>query len=156
MNRLPEPSTATPLGQLRLAPVAGPPSPENRLLPFPAIVVMTPVAASTRRMRLLPWSPMNRLPEPSTATPIGPLRLALVAGPRSPWNRSSPPPATVVIVAGRGAAAAGAAGAGAGGAAGTGAAGTTGTAVSCRDPAGTEHFPKSMVLMISKSCRISN
>jgi len=50
---LPLSATATPLGYLRLASVAGPPSPEYAHLPLPATVVMMP-AASTLRIRLLP------------------------------------------------------------------------------------------------------
>ena len=97
MNRLPEASTAAPPGALSWAAVAGPPSPEKPNCPFPATVVITPVAASTRRMRSLESSAMNRLPEPSTATPRGLLSWAAVAGPPSPENPSLPFPATVVI-----------------------------------------------------------
>ncbi len=78
-----------------LALVAAPPSPEKPRIPFPATVVMNPVAASTRRMRWLARSAMKRLPEASTATPLGNLRLASVAGP--PWPRPSPPPPTVAL-----------------------------------------------------------
>ncbi len=49
--RLPAASTATPPGSLRVALVAGPPSPENPTLPLPATVVMIP--PDIFRMRLL-------------------------------------------------------------------------------------------------------
>lgn len=62
MKRLPAPSTVTPAGILKLALVAGPPSPLNPADPLPAAVVMTCVVASTRRMRLLLESAMKRLP----------------------------------------------------------------------------------------------
>src|SRR5437868_4166582 len=98
MNRLPDPSTATPVGVHKLALVAGPPSPvKPSNLPPPATVVMTPAAASTRRIRLLPLSAMNRLPDPSAATPAGLHTPALVAAPPSPLNPHVPLPATVVM-----------------------------------------------------------
>src|SRR5258706_5337872 len=57
--------------------------------------------AETIRIRPLPLSAISRSPAPSTATPIGPLSSAAVAGPPSPENPpppckpSSPLPATV-------------------------------------------------------------
>ena len=51
MKRLPAPSRATPKGKAKLALVAGPPSPLNPEMPFPATVVMIP-EVSTLRMRL--------------------------------------------------------------------------------------------------------
>ena len=61
MNRFPAPSTAIPLGLFSSADVAGPPSPLkppphklHPVAPPPATVVITWVAASTRRIRLLP------------------------------------------------------------------------------------------------------
>ena len=65
----------------------------------PAIVVITPVAASTRRTRSLPVSTMNRSPSPSTATPEGPLTSAVVAP--SPSKAKFKSPVTVVITSGR-------------------------------------------------------
>jgi hypothetical protein len=98
MNRLPAASTATPWGNQILALVAGPPSPEKIALPVPATVVITPVAVATLRTRLFNVSAMNRLPAASNATPVGWLRLALVAGPPSPEKSSAPVLATVVMM----------------------------------------------------------
>src|SRR5712664_1993217 len=42
MKRLPAPSTTTLVGMLRLADVAGPPSPLKPSVPFPATVLMIP------------------------------------------------------------------------------------------------------------------
>src|SRR3990172_6505759 len=70
-NTLPTPSTATPYGEFSWAPVAAPPSPENPGVPVPAMVLINPVTASTRRTRWLAMSAMNTLPTPSTATPVG-------------------------------------------------------------------------------------
>jgi len=44
-------TSATLLGQLSAALVAGPPSPLKPAVPLPATVVIMPVAASTRRPR---------------------------------------------------------------------------------------------------------
>ncbi len=74
---------------------AGPPSPEEARFPLPATVVMMP--PDTLRMRKLPESEMKRLPAESTASPVGLLSEALVAGPPSPENPPMPLPATVVI-----------------------------------------------------------
>ena len=76
MYRLPRPSTATPYGSWRVAPVAGPPSPLKEPMsspagpPFPTMVVMIP-AVSTRRIRLLTWSAKTSVPSVSNARPIG-------------------------------------------------------------------------------------
>src|SRR5260370_434364 len=99
MSRLPELSTATSLGNARQAAMADSPSPQNvpgYAPPLPATVVMICVAASTRRIRLFSESAMNRLPLLSTATPSGPNRQALVAGPPSPQNPRLLLQATVV------------------------------------------------------------
>src|SRR5438309_5839044 len=98
MYRLPLASSATAVGLLRLALVAAPPSPAKVGLPLPATVVMIPVAAATLRIRWLEWSAMYRLPPASTATPAGPLTLALVAAPPSPAKPKEPLPATVVMI----------------------------------------------------------
>src|ERR1035441_2764037 len=42
MYRLPAGSTATPPGSLSAAPMAGPPSPQNPVYPFPATVMIVP------------------------------------------------------------------------------------------------------------------
>src|SRR5215831_1353011 len=52
MKRFPEVSTATSVGLLSPAVVAGLPSPENPAIPFPAMVEIVPVP-STLRTRLL-------------------------------------------------------------------------------------------------------
>ena len=93
INRLPAPSTATPDGKRKLAPVAGPPSPLRPAVPLPATVEMFFVAASTRLMRSLRKSAIKRLPSPSTAILFGKTSLELVAGPLSP--KEEPPPARV-------------------------------------------------------------
>src|SRR2546429_9348391 len=76
MYTLPAASTATPVGKFSTPPAAGLP------LLLPAMVVMTPVAASTRRTRLLSVSAMNRLPAASTATAVGD-RKSVVEGKRA-------------------------------------------------------------------------
>ena len=58
---------------------------------------MIPLVA-TFRMRLLPWSPIYKLPTASTARPSGRASCALVAGPPSPEYPSEPFPATVVMM----------------------------------------------------------
>src|SRR6185369_1700147 len=50
-NALPAGSTATPLGMLKLAAIAGPPSPDTPDWPLPAAVVIACVAGSTARTR---------------------------------------------------------------------------------------------------------
>ena len=96
MKTLPPPSTAISRGTFKLALVAGPPSPPNPATPFPATVVMMPVAVATRRTRWLLESAMNTLPAPSTATPDGFHNEALVPAPPSPLKPSVPLPATVL------------------------------------------------------------
>src|SRR5579862_1668237 len=101
MYRLPLLSTPIPRcplnPQANSALVAGPPSPANPLLPFPANVVMRP-DLSTLRIRLLPLSTINRLPDLSSASPSGAEILALMAGPPSPPKPRSPLPAMVLMV----------------------------------------------------------
>src|SRR5437764_638988 len=97
MYTLPAASTATSLGILNSAEVAGPPSPLNPSLPLPAIVVMVP-AVSTLRIRRFPASAMYTLPAGSTATPLGSYNEAEVAGPPSPLNPCLPLPAMVLMI----------------------------------------------------------
>ena len=73
-----------PRGLLSSAAVAGPLSPLKPAVPLPATVMMSPVDLTTSRMRLLSWSEMNTLPAESTATLLGALSSAAVAGPLSP------------------------------------------------------------------------
>ena len=84
MNRFPELSMDTPVGIPSWAPVAGPPSPLNPSVPFPATVRIVPVAATTSRIRLLLLSAMKMLPKLSTDRSLGLKNVALVAGPPSP------------------------------------------------------------------------
>jgi len=67
-------------------------------VPPPAIVVMMPVSASTRRMRCLHFR-NEQITGRSAATPVGRCRHALMAGPPSPPETGVPFPATVVMVA---------------------------------------------------------
>jgi hypothetical protein len=78
--------------------VAGPPLPVSPQMPVPATVVMMPVAAETLRTAQLLVSAMNRLPERSTAIPVGKSSLALLAGPWSPVYPVAPVPAIVVMM----------------------------------------------------------
>jgi hypothetical protein len=72
MNTLPALSTATPCEPYKVALLAGPPSPlAPFLFPLPANVVIVPVANSTRRILTFMTSAMKKLPELSTATPVG-------------------------------------------------------------------------------------
>jgi hypothetical protein len=98
MNTLPAPSTATPCGDASHAAVPAIPSPLYPFTPSPAIVEMSPVPASTRRMRLLPRSAINTLPPASTATPYGWFNLAVVAAIPSLTNPALPFPAIVEIM----------------------------------------------------------
>src|SRR5260221_2003041 len=59
---------------------------------------MIPVCPSTRRTRWLVCSAMYTLPRPSTATPLGPASIALVAGPPSPARPRLPVPAMDVRI----------------------------------------------------------
>src|SRR5262249_1835837 len=79
----PSGNTATPVGNCRLAFVAGPPSPPDPRRPFPATLLLAP-PAQPRRTRLVCVSGIKNPPSGNTATPNGRLRLALVAGPPSP------------------------------------------------------------------------
>ena len=91
----PDAPTATPKGFASAALVAGPSSPLKPATPFPATVLMTPVEADTKRMRLLDLSAIHKSPDAPTATPVGPQSDALVAGPLSPLKPLVPFPATV-------------------------------------------------------------
>ncbi len=75
-------------------------SPVDEAVPVPTIVVITPVDASTLRMRLLLVSVMYMLLSLSSTTSSGTFNVALVAGPLSPVY---PPvelatPATLLII----------------------------------------------------------
>ena len=79
MKKLPEPSTATPVGKTSSAATAGPPSPaEEQQRELPATVEMIPFA--TLRMRLFISSAMKRLPDASTATAFGNRKLGAGSG----------------------------------------------------------------------------
>src|SRR5437879_5649759 len=97
MKRFPTVSTRSEQLALDSAEVAGPPSPLKQHCPSPAIVLITCVVASTRRIRQLVPSAMKRFPTVSTAS--GPLALnsAEVAGPPSPLKPHCPSPAIVLI-----------------------------------------------------------
>jgi hypothetical protein len=97
MNTSPCESTAMFCGDSSPAEVAGPLLPDSTPEPFPAIVVMSPLDALTSRIRLLPWSAMNKSPAESTAMPGGVFSSADLAAPPSPENPPSPyfDPATV-------------------------------------------------------------
>src|SRR6185436_5359140 len=76
MNKLPAPSTATPVGQISCVLVAGPSYGESykkvlgpQHCPLPATVEMLPPGETLRIQ--LQLSAMHRLPAPSTATPVG-------------------------------------------------------------------------------------
>ena len=90
----PSGSATTACGTIPAA-VAGPPSPEKRASPFPAIVVMVPSGA-IRRTRLLPWSATRIPPSDARVAQVGPLRRAAVAGPPSPAKPVRPVPAIAV------------------------------------------------------------
>src|ERR1051325_3070918 len=81
-NTLPSPSTKSPDGMI-CAEIAGPPSPLNPRLPFPATVVMRPEGV-IRRMRYAPET--KRFTDAHTANPSGELRRADSAGPPSPLD----------------------------------------------------------------------
>src|SRR5262249_57417908 len=83
LKRFPALSTATALGPVNCALMAGPPSPEDPGEPLPASVVMIP-SEETLRMRGFSESAKKRFPAPSTATPSGRDNWALMAGPPSP------------------------------------------------------------------------
>src|SRR5262245_32365089 len=79
IQRLPAESKVTSDGDRRAAAVAGPLSPVELAFPFPATVVMIPVAAATRRILLLAVSAMSRFPELSNETFCGLFSAAAVA-----------------------------------------------------------------------------
>src|SRR5205807_1162942 len=79
---LPPLPIAIAVGWRSAAWIAGFPSPEKPTAPLPAMVVIVP-SEVTIRILSLPPSAMKRLPEESTATPVG-LKPALMAGPPSP------------------------------------------------------------------------
>ena len=90
-NRLPAASSATAIGELSSADVAGPPSPrpanwdkEVSAAPKPAYVVMTPLVELTKRTTLLTESAQNKSPAADIAMPDGPFNCASVALPPSP------------------------------------------------------------------------
>ncbi len=85
-------------GSLSWAAVAGPPLPSTPVSPVPAMVVMTPVAASTRRILSLPESAMSRFQLASKTMPFGPSRWAALAGPPSPSSPGFPPSPTTVVM----------------------------------------------------------
>ena len=67
------------------------------------MVVMMPEPAATLRIRFAPASTMYRLPAASIATPVGEVKVALVARPPSPQEsvalpHCAPLPAIVVMV----------------------------------------------------------
>ena len=91
-------SIANPIGWFTFALSAGPLSPLVSKSPLPAMVVMIPVAGSTRRTRLFSVSAMRIVPSVSTATDRGWLSAASAAGAPSPANPRLPLPATVVTL----------------------------------------------------------
>src|SRR5271156_3922982 len=97
---LPRLSTTIPSGLAKLADRAGPPSPANAKVPFPANVVIIPVVPSTRRITLFPKSEMKMLPAPFADTLTGEFRVALVAKPPSPVCPAAPVPERVVMIRG--------------------------------------------------------
>src|SRR5579871_6429065 len=98
--RLPAASTAISLGPLIDTAVATLPSDAYPATPFPATVVIVPVAASILRILGKAASAMYRLPAASTAVPEGPFISAAVAEPPSPVYPAVPLPAYVVMVPG--------------------------------------------------------
>ena len=94
---VPVASTATAVGELRHALVAGPPSPAKPLKADPATVVMIPVPAATLRMRWFSLSAIKMSPPESTATPVGVRSRASVARAPSPLKPTIDP-ATMVLI----------------------------------------------------------
>ena len=82
------------MGLPKFALVGGPLSPPKPLVPFPAATPITP--PETSKTRLATESAMYRLPEGSTAMPMGDSNCALMAGPF--WPTGAPPPASVVMM----------------------------------------------------------
>ena len=79
ISRLPPPSIAIGPSWNRLALVAGPPSPEKPTVPLPATVVMVPVAASTRLIRLLTRSSFIDVVEAQRTDAVGRFRFTGLA-----------------------------------------------------------------------------
>src|SRR3569833_1965998 len=96
MYRLPAPSRATSTGLMRLAALAGPPSPSREVVPPATVVMMPPVV--TLRTRPADASAMYKVPELSTTMPCGLCSVAEVAGPPSPMLLLGAPPAYVVMM----------------------------------------------------------
>ena len=71
MYKLPALSKRAAAGPLIVAEVAADPSPVDEAVPVPAMVVITPVEASTLRTRLLSTSHMYTLSALSSTTPWG-------------------------------------------------------------------------------------
>src|SRR5437868_1092978 len=98
MYTFPAASAATYWGSLSEALAAAPPSPPRVCRPLPAIVEIYPFEAATSRIRLLAKSPTYRLPELSSATPVGEAKYALVAATPSAVEPVAPAPATVEMI----------------------------------------------------------
>ena len=89
-----------PIGKWKPASVAGPPSlithgfglTESAQWPMPAIVVITSVVRSTRRIIWFAWSAINRFPAPSNTIATGRSSVAAAAGPPLPANPRLPVP----------------------------------------------------------------
>src|SRR5262245_46499356 len=90
---------ATAYGNVRLAAVAGPPSPLVKTLgvPVPATVLITPLG-ETHRTRCASQSAIRKPPSGVVASPLAPLSCAAVAGPPSPALPCTPVPTTVVMI----------------------------------------------------------
>ena len=94
-NTSPAAPTARATGSFSEAAVAGPPSPAEPGMPFPASVVMTSVARSILRTRWFIESATRRRPAASTARARGRASSAPDAGPPSPPKPAWPVPAIV-------------------------------------------------------------
>lgn len=103
-NRFPLRSNLSDRAEVKRALTAGPPSPLNSTILLgptalvPATVLITPLPASTRRIRLLVSSAMKRLPSLSTAMLSGVTNCAFSADPPSPARPRFPLPATLDIM----------------------------------------------------------
>jgi len=80
-----------PLGWFIWALVAGPPSPENPVVPLPAKTLTRPVVWSSFKTRLNSLSRKYAFPRESKRTAAGALILAVAGKP------TGPPPMTVVM-----------------------------------------------------------
>src|SRR3989442_1732064 len=98
MYSLPPASTATPAGPLTLPLAPPPPSPPRQGHPFPATFFFLSYAAHPFLLPFPTRPSSDLLPLASSATPVGTLRLALVAAPPSPAKLLMPLPATVVMI----------------------------------------------------------